>query len=252
MNYIDILKKGSGIHIKKANRGKFTDYCGGKVTSECISKGKHSSDPAVRKRATFAANARKWKHQSGGVAKYGKGFYSSEDVQEPEEQNTFRADILSRTNNIITSKEKEEEKEDTGWDDLFSESEITPAHTEEHAAEVTTKKDISDDLKTLLGMFSKAGIKVRMTSGYREGATTKQGNPSHHATGHAMDIVPENGDFKALALAIKTNPEISAFMKSKGLGILDETSAEMLAKTGGSGAHFHVGPDKIAQNFWLA
>ena len=49
----------SGIHIKKANRGKFTDYCGGKVTSECIARGKASSNPAIRKRATFAANSRK-------------------------------------------------------------------------------------------------------------------------------------------------------------------------------------------------
>lgn len=60
------LKNGSGIHIKKANRGKFTEYCGGEVTSECISRGKNSSDPKIRKRATFAANARKWKHRLGG------------------------------------------------------------------------------------------------------------------------------------------------------------------------------------------
>lgn len=66
MNTLQLLKNGSGIHIKKENKGKFTDYCGGKVTSECISKGKHSSNPAIRKRATFAANARKWKHQQGG------------------------------------------------------------------------------------------------------------------------------------------------------------------------------------------
>lgn len=33
---IPYFKKGSGIHIKKENRGKFTDYCGGKVTNECI------------------------------------------------------------------------------------------------------------------------------------------------------------------------------------------------------------------------
>lgn len=57
---------GGGIHIKKANRGKFTEYCGGKVTSECIARGKRSSSPTVRKRATFAANARKWKHAFGG------------------------------------------------------------------------------------------------------------------------------------------------------------------------------------------
>ena len=61
-----VVSAKSGIHIKKANRGKFTEYCGGKVTSECIARGKASSNPAIRKRATFAANARKWKHESGG------------------------------------------------------------------------------------------------------------------------------------------------------------------------------------------
>ena len=57
-----LYKKGgkSGIHIKKKNRGKFTAYCGGNVTAKCIKRGKASSDPAIRKRATFAANARKW------------------------------------------------------------------------------------------------------------------------------------------------------------------------------------------------
>lgn len=59
-----LLKKGgkNKIHIKKENRGKFTEYCGGKVTSECIQRGKNSSNPVIRKRATFAANSRKWKH----------------------------------------------------------------------------------------------------------------------------------------------------------------------------------------------
>lgn len=66
MNIIEFLKNGSGIHIKKENRGKFTDYCGGKVTSECIAKGKRSSNPAIRKRATFADNARHFKHRLGG------------------------------------------------------------------------------------------------------------------------------------------------------------------------------------------
>ena len=59
-NELEIFKSGGKIHIKKKNRGKFTEYCGGKVTSECIARGKRSSDPAVRKRATFAANSRKW------------------------------------------------------------------------------------------------------------------------------------------------------------------------------------------------
>ena len=66
MNILEFLKNGSGIHIKEKNKGKFTSYCGGKVTNECIQKGKNSSNPAIRKRATFAANARKWKHKEGG------------------------------------------------------------------------------------------------------------------------------------------------------------------------------------------
>lgn len=55
-------KNGNKIHIKKKNRGKFTEYCGGTVTDECIKRGKNSSNPVIRKRATFAANSRKWSH----------------------------------------------------------------------------------------------------------------------------------------------------------------------------------------------
>lgn len=61
-NRIPYNKKGNKIHIKKENRGKFTEYCGGNVTDACIQKGKNSSDPKIRKRATFAANARTWNH----------------------------------------------------------------------------------------------------------------------------------------------------------------------------------------------
>lgn len=67
-----ILKKG-GIHIKKKNRGKFTEYCGGKVTEECIAKGKKSKDPKIRKRATFASNSRRWKHENGGIIRFQPG-----------------------------------------------------------------------------------------------------------------------------------------------------------------------------------
>lgn len=70
LNYLNIFRSGGGIHIKKENRGKFTDYCGGKVTEACIQKGKHSSNPTTRKRATFAENARHFKHQFGGKMNY--------------------------------------------------------------------------------------------------------------------------------------------------------------------------------------
>lgn len=60
--YLIRCKNGSKIQIKKKNRGKFTSYCGGNVTDECIRRGKNSPSALIRKRATFAANARKFKH----------------------------------------------------------------------------------------------------------------------------------------------------------------------------------------------
>lgn len=60
------MTKG-GIHIKKKNIGSFTEYCGGQVTEECISRGKNSPSAAIRKKATFAKNARSWHHEDGGV-----------------------------------------------------------------------------------------------------------------------------------------------------------------------------------------
>lgn len=64
------MKKGGPIYIKKQNRGEFTKYCKGKVTQECITRGKNSPDPKIRKQATFADNVRKWKHYNGGKINY--------------------------------------------------------------------------------------------------------------------------------------------------------------------------------------
>lgn len=59
---IERFKKGNKIKIKKENVGSFTKYCEGNVTEECIRRGKNSSDPKIRKKATFVDNARHWKH----------------------------------------------------------------------------------------------------------------------------------------------------------------------------------------------
>lgn len=58
---ITVGKTGIKIKIKKSHQGLFTEYCGGNVTNECIQRGKNSSNPAIRKRAIFAQNSRKWK-----------------------------------------------------------------------------------------------------------------------------------------------------------------------------------------------
>lgn len=61
---IPVLANGSGIHIKKENRGKFTETKKrtGKTTEELT----HSKNPLTRKRAIFAQNAKKFKHEDGG------------------------------------------------------------------------------------------------------------------------------------------------------------------------------------------
>ena len=65
---LQFLKNGSRIHIKESQKGTFTKYCNGKVTNECIQRGKNSPNPKIRKKATFADNARHFKHKDGGKA----------------------------------------------------------------------------------------------------------------------------------------------------------------------------------------
>ncbi len=56
--------KGGRIYIKPENRGKFTALK--KRTGHSASWFKAHGTPAQRKMATFALNARKWKHEDGG------------------------------------------------------------------------------------------------------------------------------------------------------------------------------------------
>lgn len=165
MNYIDIFKNGSGIHIKKKNRGKFTDYCGGKVTEECIQRGKHSSNPTTRKRATFAANARKWKHEEGGIISAKNGmdtsrvYYDSEEIPNTA---TIKPAILERVNqwnNTKTERTDREEIEDAGWDDLFVE-ETAPEQ------EVPVSVEIKDRQKTAMNyLMTRHGFSKEAAAG---------------------------------------------------------------------------------------
>ena len=64
MKLIQKHKKGGGIYIKPENRGKFnaTKERTGKTTEQLT----HSKNPLTRKRAIFAQNSKRWKHQNGG------------------------------------------------------------------------------------------------------------------------------------------------------------------------------------------
>ena len=81
---------------------------------------------------------------------------------------------------------------------------------------------------------------ARLTSGKRSASQGigKASKTSRHNTGEAMDFAPT----PELAAFIRS-PQGTALMRQYRVGYLDETTKEALAKSGGTGAHFHIGKD---------
>lgn len=106
------------------------------------------------------------------------------------------------------------------------------------------------EMQEFLDILSDNGIAVRVTSGKRSGSKTAQGRQSWHDQGRALDITPVSGttreDFNKLREQIVNNPTVIKYMQEHNIGIFDETLDSNLQKTGGSGWHFHVGPDQNA------
>lgn len=50
----------------KGTKGKFAEWCGGKVTKSCIEKGLRSKDPKIRKRAQLAKNFMEMRKKAEG------------------------------------------------------------------------------------------------------------------------------------------------------------------------------------------
>ena len=106
------------------------------------------------------------------------------------------------------------------------------------------------EMQEFLDTLAKAGIAVRVTSGTRPGAETSSGKQSWHSQGRALDITPVSGttreDFNKLREQILNAPDVIKYMQEHNIGIFDETLEQNLAKTKGTGWHFHVGPDQNA------
>lgn len=56
---------------KKGTIGSFTEYCGGKITAQCVEKALNSPDPKIRKKAQFYVNV--VKKELGGLIQYAIG-----------------------------------------------------------------------------------------------------------------------------------------------------------------------------------
>ena len=111
-------------------------------------------------------------------------------------------------------------------------------------------------------------LPIQISSGYRgkngfRGGKTKSGKQSNHnkldAHGHPMayDIQPlvngkvdkSDSAFANLRNILANNQDVKEWFRMRDWGILDETTPQMMAKTGATGKHFHIGPDRAAVRF---
>lgn len=115
-------------------------------------------------------------------------------------------------------------------------------------------KSDSEDLSSLSfeDLVKQENLPVKITSGFRKGAKTKSGHASYHSQtdssgkSKAYDIVPTNGNFEELLNTMYSNPRVVSWFRQRGYGILEETSSDIMRKTGATGRHLHIGPDKSA------
>ena len=162
MNYIEFLKSGQKIKIKKENRGKFTEYCEGKVTQECIDKGKKSSSSKIRKQAVFAENARSWnkgtkKYQTGGYF-YDSNRYDlnnneyklSEELFNPDEPIEELSNVKPETNIQFNSDWKE-------IDEMLNEDQITSSN-QSNKSSSTKYSNLEKFVSALTNAYKAAGI----------------------------------------------------------------------------------------------
>lgn len=122
----------------------------------------------------------------------------------------------------------------------------------QYNSSIDTSKYQADMRLSFPQLLKQEGINIRVTSELRKNAKTKSGNRSHHSYinewgfSAACDIVPVDGNFDKLKKDIYSNPRIVAWLINHNIGILEETSQDIMSKTGATGKHFHVGPDKWA------
>lgn len=96
------------------------------------------------------------------------------------------------------------------------------------------------NMSEVIDFLVKNGVKFRITSGYRPGAISKSGKPSYHSYGNAIDITPVKGEDFAQLRKYLNKPMVMEGLKRMGIRILDETTKEMMAKTGATGPHLHL------------
>lgn len=112
-------------------------------------------------------------------------------------------------------------------------------------------------LTTINGKKIKFGNKALRAQNASFGARNSNHKKRDPYTGNAMarDISIIGGnldDYAEFRRQIMSNALISKYMDTKGWGIINEVTPQILARTGGTGPHFHFGPDTWARRTWQA
>lgn len=112
-------------------------------------------------------------------------------------------------------------------------------------------------LTTINGKKIKFGNKALRAQNASFGAKNSNHKKRDPYTGNAMardiSIIGGNlNDYAEFRRQIMSNDLISKYMDIKGWGIINEVTPQILARTGGTGPHFHFGPDTWARRTWQA
>lgn len=122
--------------------------------------------------------------------------------------------------------------------------------------------DIEDLLRSE-GITSINGKRIKFGNKRLRAANAPYGvkNSNHKRrdpyTGNAMarDISIIGGttqDYADFRQVLLSNPRVVQYMATKGWGIINEITPAILARTRGTGPHFHFGPDRWAKRIWNA
>lgn len=197
--------------------------------------------PSIKKRIV--------KKQQGGILDDEFLNYNNVSISEtPLPELTFNT-FSFNPYNYISEEPSKREVPNQSSEEISQEPNIQKE--EKPILEKTVKSPDFDPKLGLMGEFVKIateeGIPFRVTSGYRPNSITSNGSRSWHSKGLALDIIPKEGvSWEVFKNSFNKAPKTLKWIRDNKMGILDETTPEMLARTGGTGAHWHIGRDKMA------
>lgn len=173
MNYIDYMKSG-GIHIKEENKGKFTESArrAGKSVQE------HATDvlndpnatKLQKRRAQFAKNAKKFKHEDGGIIHAGTG-----------------ASLQYFVNPNLKDKQEEVQKKDNTEQET---TKSTPTEPADAAADW-----VNEYIQKYSGMSGQAVIQDP-TTGIYSSTTANYGDPRGFRNNNWLNIRISNNNWQ--------------------------------------------------------